>query len=174
MDATFYGAVALLVSVFAVFFASGAFRGDGAPITSWHSFILGKGNWMVWHAMLLASLAAFGVGLVIAALASADEIAVAMFVLMLSLGILLVMTLVDGVLWSTTLFDSWAARYLAGPMLVLVAWVAMIALFLAFSMVLSYFVSGGWAGPLGAATLATGIVVLNLFALHAYHHAGAA
>ena len=59
-------------------------------------------------------------------------------------------------------------------MLVLMAWVGAIALFLVYNLVLSYFVSGGWAGPLGLATLATGIVVLNLFALHAYHHAGAA
>ena len=70
---------------------------------------------MVWHALLLASLLAFGVGLVIATAMTADEMALAFFVLLASLGVLLVMTLVDGVLWSTTLHDSWAARYLGGP-----------------------------------------------------------
>ena len=165
MDATFYGAVALLVLIVSVLFGSSAFRGNSPPITSLSTFVFGAGNWIVWHAVLLASLASFGVGLVIAAVWGEDEMELAMFVLLYSLGVLLAMTLVDGVLWSTTLFDSWAGRYIGGPMLIVTAWLAVLGLLLLYNLVLSYFVAGGWAGPLALAALVTGIVVLNLFAL---------
>ncbi len=173
MDATFYGAVAVLVTVVLVLFGSGVFRGDGASVTSWNTFVFGEGPWVVWHVFLLASLLAFGVALIIVNVTSGDEGAVAFLVLIASLSVLMVMTLVDGVLWSTTLFDSWAARYLGGPMLVVAPWLASLVLLLVYNLVLSYFVSGGWAGPLAVAALPTGIVVLNLYALHAYHDAGA-
>ena len=60
MDATFYGAVAVLVTVVLFLFGSGVFRGDGASVTSWNTFVFGEGPWVVWHVFLLASLLAFG------------------------------------------------------------------------------------------------------------------
>ena len=52
-------------------------------------------------------------------------------------------------------------------MLIAAAWLVFLALILVYNLVLAYFVSGGWAGPLAVVALATGIVVLNLFARHA-------
>jgi len=86
MDATFYTSIAMIVVAAALLFKPGSARTERAAIGSWSRFVFGPGLWRIWHALLVASVVVFGVGLALAAAETADEIGIAMIVLFLALG----------------------------------------------------------------------------------------
>lgn len=110
------------------------------------------------------------IGLIMAATIDVDDTFIAFMVLLISIGALLSITLVNSILWSTTLYHNRALKYIAAPLLVVTGWLALLALVLVYNQVLAYFAfgGGGIAGSILFLAVAIGVVVLNLFAIHRY------
>jgi len=170
MDLTLYAAGSLLVVVLAVLLASGAFRADRRPAPQpWTRFLLGEGWWRLWHLLLLLAVLGVTVGLVLAWAVGPDELLLAFVVLEVSAGALVLATLIDGILWVTTVYRSRTLRLLAGPGLVLVAWLALLALIVVYLQFLPFLMVDSIAGAISAVLIAVAVCALNLAAIRRFH-----
>ncbi|MGR9107392.1 MAG: hypothetical protein ACU843_10740, partial [Gammaproteobacteria bacterium] len=133
-------------------------------------FCFGEGRWIFWHGLLYVPLFGMFAGLVLAWLSDADHAMSGLLLLVCSLGLLLLISLVNAVLWSTRLYDHLAMKIIAGPALVVVAWFALLALIFVYNQVLIDLAFGGAgiAGVLFILLFASAIGLLNLIAIHRF------
>ena len=167
-DRMFYGATSTLVIVLVVLFWTGRLGSNRIPVSPLGNFCFGDGWWVAWNFLLYASILGIGIGLIMARTIDANEEFIAFMILLVSFGLLLLITLINAVLWSTTVYDGWASKYLVAPALVITGWFAVLVLLLVYHQVLIYFAFGRITEIIATAAFVIGITVLNLFAIHRY------
>lgn len=131
--------------------------------------MLGSGWWRVWHLLLLVAVLSFAAGLGLLWLAGADELGLPLVVVASAAGALLLMTLVDGLIWAVgTPGSSSAMRCLMRPALVVLGWLAALALLGLYLQFLPFLLVDSVAGPAVAAAVVLGLLALNLLALASF------